>query len=187
MKLPFPLQPGEQIILVARRHWMAFVPRFVGYVLAALVPVVVAVVLLKAAGKLHGTALDIVLIVAVLWLLYWLFRIAVLQYRYSYDLWVVSDRRIIDLYRSSPFNFRMSTADLVEVEDISTSINGVFASLFDFGDIECQTAGEVRHFTFAEVSHPRQIAALIQEEATAAKGGERRPRAAGQEAPTERL
>lgn len=187
MKLPFPLQPGEQIVLVARRHWMAFVPRFVAKVLAALLPAAVVIALVQAAGHLAGTTLKVVLVAVALWLLYWLVRLVVLQYRYSHDLWVVSDHRIIDLYRSSPVHFKMSTADLVEVEDISTSINGVLASLFDYGDIECQTAGEVRHFVFAQVPHPKQIAALIQEEATAAKGGERRACAFPQEAPTERL
>ena len=36
--LPFPLQDGERVIKVCRRHWIYLWPRLIGMVLAAVVP-----------------------------------------------------------------------------------------------------------------------------------------------------
>ena len=41
-KLPFPLQEGERVIQVCRRHWWHLWPKTVIWVLFALAPVVAA-------------------------------------------------------------------------------------------------------------------------------------------------
>lgn len=186
MPLPFPLQPGEQVVLVSRRHWWFFVPRFVGHVLAALVPPIALVVLLRLAGAFHGTGRNVALIVIALWLLYWLVRCLLLWYRYQNDLWMVSDFRIVDLYRGWPWRFNMSSADLRNVEDTTVLIDGMLATALDFGDIFCQTAGQTQRFSFRGVPHPREIAALVEREATAAHEGGHAP-LHPDDAPTQRL
>ncbi|GEM_PF-425486 len=170
VKLPFPLQPDEQVVLVTHRHWIFFVPRFIGYALAALVPAGLLLLVLRIQGWFHGTTARVALLACLLWLLYWLARLALLKYRYDRDLWVITNHRVVDLVATSPFNFHMSTAALLEIEDISTSIDGIFQSAFNYGNLECQTAGEVRHFTFRGVPDPRRIAAVLEHESLLAKG-----------------
>ena len=184
MKLPFPLQPDERVVLITRRHWRFFVPRFVGYALAALLPPLALLIALRLAGQLKGTGLRVALLLAAVWLLFWLARIALHKYRYDHDLWVVTNRRVVDLVASNPFNFHMSSADLVELEDITTSIDGPLQSLFNYGNLECQTAGERGHFRFEGVPHPREIAAVVERESLQAKGHTAPPL---RDAPTERL
>ncbi|MHB8575116.1 MAG: YdbT family protein [Dehalococcoidia bacterium] len=170
MKLPFPLQQGEEVVLVTRRHWLYFVPRFIGYALTALLPAIVLLVVLGVAGKAKGTALTVAAIISAVWILLWLVRIALLKYRYDHDIWVVTNMRMVDLIANNPMNFHMSSADLVELEDVTTSRDGPLQSMFDYGNLECQTAGQVRHFTFRGVPDPRRIAALVERESLAAKG-----------------
>ncbi len=170
MKLPFPLQPDERVVLVTHRHWVFFVPRFIAYALAALVPAGALLLLLRLAGKFHDTTARLALLVCLVWLLFWLARLWLLKFRYDRDLWVITNHRVVDLVASSPVSFHMSTAALPEIEDISTSIDGVLQSLFNFGNLECQTAGEVRHFTFRGVPDPRRIAAVLEHEMLLAKG-----------------
>jgi hypothetical protein len=184
VKLPFPLQPDEQVMLVTHRHWIFFVPRFIGYALAALLPAGLLLLSLRVSGNFHGTQARIALLVCLVWLLFWLARLALLKYRYDHDLWVVTNHRVVDLVATSPFDFHMSTAALLEIEDITTSINGLFQSAFNYGNLECQTAGEVRHFSFRGVPDPRRIAAVVEHEALLAKG--KLPQSP-QDAPTERL
>src|SRR5438105_15843750 len=96
VKLPFPLQDGERVILLTRRHWLYFVPRFIGYALAAIVPVVALLLGLAAAGQLHGTGLKAALVACAVWVLFWIVRVAVLKYRYDHDIWVVTNLRMVD-------------------------------------------------------------------------------------------
>jgi hypothetical protein len=184
VKLPFPLQPDERVVLITRRHWLYFVPRFVAEALAGLLPAALLLLLLNAAGALHGTALKVALVVCLVWLTFWVVRIALAKYRYDHDLWVLTDRRIVDLVATSPVHFRMSAAGLTEIEDITTSINGPLQALFGYGNLECQTAGEVRHFSLRGIPNPRQLAAAIEHETLVAKG---RMPASPREAPTEPL
>lgn len=170
MKLPFPMQPDEQVVLVTHRHWIFFVPRFIAYALAALLPAGALLLLLRLTGNFHGTAAKVALLVCAVWLLLWLVRLWLLKFRYDRDLWVITNHRVVDLVATSPLNFHMSTAALTQIEDISTSIDGLFQSAFNFGDLQCQTAGEVGHFTFRGVPDPRRIAAVLEHEMLIAKG-----------------
>jgi hypothetical protein len=174
VKLPFELLPGEQVVLVTRRHWLFFVPRFAGYALVGIVPVIALLLGLSATKHLKGTPLSVALIVSALWFFFWLLRIVLLKYRYDNDLWAVTDRRVVDVVKPTPLRFHMSSADLAELEDVSTSREGLLQSLFDYGNLECQTAGEVRHFTFRGVPNPRAIAAVVERESLAAKAASRR-------------
>lgn len=169
MKLPFELLPDEQVVLVTRRHWLFFVPRFVGYALAGLAPPIVLLWALSASKHLKGLALTIALVAGAAWLLFWLVRVALLKYRYDNDLWAVTNRRVVDVVKPTPMRFHMSAAALVELEDVSTSRDGLLQTLFDFGNLECQTAGEREHFTFRGVPNPRAIAAVVERESLAAK------------------
>jgi len=170
VKPPFDLQPGEQVVLLTRRHWLYFVPRFLAEALAALAPPIVLLLLLRVAGDLTGTALRVALLISLLWLLFWLARIALLKYRYDHDVWAVTDQRVVDVVATSPFNFHMASTDLVRIQDIETDIHGLFQRVFDYGNLSCQTAGEVEHFTFRGVPNPRQIASVVERESLRAKG-----------------
>jgi len=184
LKLPFPLQTGERVLLVTPRHWLTLVPRFTLMVLFAIVPVAALLAWIGVANQLHGPLLGVAMLGALAWLVLGLLQAALQKYRYDHDLWVVTDRRVVDLESRSPFHFHMSAADLCELEDVSTSRDGVLPSLFDYGRLECQTAGQLRHFAFRDVPDPRGVAALVEREARRARGVDRFSFA---DAPTERL
>jgi hypothetical protein len=175
VKIPFPLQDDEQVVLVTRRHWLYFFPALAGDVLAAAVPVAVLLWLLKASGHFKDTPLRIAIVASVIWLLFWLSRIGLLKYRYDRDLWVVTNRRVVDVVAPNPFRFHMSSADLVQIQDITVGRDGVWESMFDFGDIQCQTAGEDQHFSFRDVPNPRHIGAVVERESLEAKGQRLKP------------
>jgi hypothetical protein len=170
MKLPFPLQPGEQVVLVTRRHWIYFWPRAIFFALAALLPVAALNAGIGFAGQLKGTGLTVALVVSAVWLLFWLVRLVFLKYRYDRDLWVITDQRVVDLVQRSPFDFHMSSTDLIRIQDVSVAINGLWQRMLDYGDLQCQTAGETMHFTFRGVPNPRNIASLVERESLRAKG-----------------
>ena len=65
MKLPFPIQAGENVVLVTRRHWVYFVPAFIAFAVAGLVPPVALLVILSVTKHFKGTGPSIGLIVVV--------------------------------------------------------------------------------------------------------------------------
>jgi hypothetical protein len=162
--LPFPLQDGEAVIEVCRRHWVYLWPLAAFMLLVALAPPVVVGLLLNAAGGFEGIGATAFLIGAAVYLLYWVVRIFLSWYRYHNDIWVITNQRLIDSYKRHPFNLRVATADLVNVQDMTIERVGVLRTLLDFGDIVCQTAAEVQELRLVGIPDPRRVQALVDRE-----------------------
>lgn len=163
-RLPFTLQEGEQILRVCRRHWLYLWPRLVLMALVAIVPPLAVALLLSAAGAYEGVAARIFWVVAAIYLVYWAVRLFLTWYRYNHDIWVITNQRVIDSLKTTPLSLRLSTADLVNVQDITVERSGLLKTLFDYGDIVCQTAAEQPDFRLAGIPDPRAVQALIDRE-----------------------
>ena len=144
MKLPFPLQESEKVLLICRRHWIYLWPRLVLEALIAVLPVVALFIVLRWADALDGVAPKIAAAVSLVWLAIWGVRIFFIKYRYDNDLWTITDQRIIDSYRSSPFSLKMTSADLVDIVDTAMERSGILATMLNYGHIRCETAGSAR-------------------------------------------
>ncbi len=162
--LHFPLQQSEQVLRICRKHWFFLWPRSVWYVLLALVPVIAVGVVLSRTVGLDGTTRSVFGIAALVYLAFWALRIFLNWYRYNNDIWVVTNQRIIDSTKIHPFSLRMSTADLVNIQDMTVERDGVFRTMFNFGDIVCQTAADIQEFRMAGIPHPQEVQLLVDKE-----------------------
>ena len=164
--LPFPLQDGEIVIQFQRRHWWFLWPRTILLALIAVVPIVLAYLLLDAIGVQDDLGIFF-WIVALLWAGWWTVRALFNWYRYANDIWVVTNQRIVDSFKPHPFSHRLSTADLVNVQDISVEKIGITATILRFGDVVCETAGGGASggvFRIIGIPDPATIQLLIDKE-----------------------
>jgi hypothetical protein len=164
VKLPFPLQETENVLLMCRRHWIYLYPRMILQILIAVLPVLALFLVLRWADALDGLAAKIAMVVSAIWLVVWAVKIILLKYRYDNDLWTVTNQRIIDSYRSNPLSLKITTADLVDIVDTSLNRSGIFPTMLNYGDIRCETAGERQDISLPAVPHPQEVHALIDRE-----------------------
>ena len=164
MKLPFPLQETEKVLLMCRRHWIYLYPRMVLQILIAVLPVLALFLVLRWADAMDGLAAKVAIVVSVIWLAVWAVKIILVKYRYDNDLWTITNQRIIDSYRSNPFSLKITTADLVDIVDTSLNRSGIFPTMLNYGDIRCETAGERQDISLPAVPHPQEVHALIDRE-----------------------
>jgi len=162
--LTVPLQDGEQVLKLCRRHWVYLWPLIAIYLLVALIPPVVLGILLEQAGGYHGLGEKIFWVVAWIYLGYWLVRIFLAWYRYRHDIWAITNQRLIDSYKRHPFSLRVSTADLVNVQDMTIRRDGLLRTVLDYGDIVCQTAAEQQDFRLVGIPDPREVQSLVDRE-----------------------
>jgi hypothetical protein len=163
-KLPFPLQDGERVLKLCRRHWLYLWPRLAVMLVAAIGPPLVVAIIMSKADAYEGTAEKVFWVVAGVYLFYWAVRILFAWYRYHNDVWVVTNQRIIDSLRTNPFNLKLSTADLVNVQDMTVERSGILRTVFDFGDVVCQTAADLQEFRITGIPDPREVQALVDRE-----------------------
>ena len=164
VKLPFPLQNDEEVLVVARRHWMYLWPRTIFWLAIALAPVVVLWWLLFSVREVDGMARNLFWIVVAVWLLAWALRIFLNWYQYDNDLWVVTNQRIVDCMKPTPLGLKISTADLVNVQDMTVERRGILQTALNYGDIHCQTAADNRDFLIGGVPKPQGLQLLIDKE-----------------------
>ena len=126
----------------------------------ALIPTVAFLWLLDAIGLEGKVASSI----AGVYIAFFLIRLALIWYRYHHDYWVITNQRVIDIKRNHPLNMQVSTADLVNIQDMTIERNGLLKTMLDYGDVVCQTAGRDADFTIVGVKDPRGVQALVDRE-----------------------
>lgn len=162
LKLPFELQQGETVTLRCRRHWVYFYSKMAATVVAGILPIVALLLIVRAIDDgLGGTAGKIALLISAVWALYWLIRGYFTWYRYQNDLWVVTNQRIVDSVKRHWFHHRMASADLVNVEDMAVHRDGILPTMFNFGDLRCQTAGQQANFILAGIPNPTKVLGVV--------------------------
>ena len=160
---PFPIQADEHVIQVYRRHWVYLWPSIALQALFAIVPLIAAAVLLSAIG-LDGIVATIIWAALGVHAVYRVLRAFLTWYRYHNDIWVITNQRIIDSYKRHPFNLRVASADLVNVQDMTVERDGLLRTMLDYGDIVCQTASEMQDFRLAGIPQPMAVQALVDRE-----------------------
>lgn len=76
---------------------------------------------------------------------------------YYLDVWIVTNRRIINVEQEGFFARRISEHKLFRIQDVTSEVEGVFPTLLRFGSVYIQTAGTKRNFHFEQVPHPDRI------------------------------
>ena len=155
-------QDDEEIVLLVREHWLYLLGRVLIWLVfvAALFwfdsyapanfpeiyqqPMVAYTDLIK---NIYVTFL--VLGLFMLWTVYYL------------NVWIITNKRVVDIRQAGIFNQRISELTLPNIEDITSDTSGILGTFFSFGDVEIQTAGEKEHFEFIKVPDPKGIERLI--------------------------
>lgn len=145
-----------------RRHWWFLWPRTILWLVVAIVPLIVIGWL--AVEYDLGAAGSVLAVLVVLWVLFWGVRLFLNWYAYHNDIWVVTNQRLVDCYKANPFSSRIATADLINMQDITVSKQGVVATFLDFGNVLCQTAGSSEQFIISGVPDPEAVQHLIDRE-----------------------
>jgi hypothetical protein len=162
MKLPFPLQEGEELLTLARRHWLFVWPKLISGAVVGVVPVgALWWAMLRFDWADNDIPRWIALGLTLAWLAYWAVRLYFFKYRYDNDIWLITNQRVIDSTKKHWFHLQMSTADLVDVQDMTVKRSGFLNTMFDFGDIECETAGAVPRFALRGIPRPREVQAMV--------------------------
>src|SRR3989344_9208644 len=148
----------EKILLLLRRHPLTNVP----WILVALVMVVVPL-LLPYFSSLAFLPVRLVAVSVVAWYLL-VFGFIFEQFLdWYFNVYVITDERIIDFDFYSLIYKRVSEAKIDKSEDVTFEMTGVVRSIFNFGTIFIQTAGESREFEFEDTPRPQKVVKFLNE------------------------
>lgn len=145
-------EDGEKVILLIRRHPFFIVIRLVFFIVLILVPIIVDILF---SPFLHtNNILDLFFFVSSVWYLFLWSGIFYSLTMYTLDVWIVTDRRIIDSLQHGFFNRTISELHLTRIQDISVQTEGVIQTVLHFGDLQVQTAATEEKFNFSQIPNP---------------------------------
>lgn len=78
-----------------------------------------------------------------------------------FSVYIVTTKRIVDVDFHGLLYKNQAEAPLRNIEDVTYSIVGTTQVLFNYGDVNIQTAAENREFDFSKVPNPARVADII--------------------------
>lgn len=162
-------EEGEKRLAIVRRHWFVMLPAIIATSLAAVFPVIIYQVLISGLlplGQSLGAYLAEFasrwsLFVYSLWLLILWVAFFVEWTDYYLDLWIVTDRRVIDIEQKGFFHREVTSFSFRQIQDITIETRGIIQTFFKFGTLHIQTAGHDRDILINSAENPEDVRTLV--------------------------
>ncbi len=146
----------EKIVLLLRQHFIV-----------NLKWIFIAVILFLAPGI--ATRFEILsslppgfgLVINMVWYLITMAYILENFLSWYFNVYIVTNERIIDVDFNNLIYKRISDATLDNIQDITYNMGGVVRTVFNYGDIFIQTASEVSEFDFLAVPEPDKVVRIV--------------------------
>lgn len=146
----------EQIVLLLRRHFITNIP----WIFIAIVLTLVSF-LFPYFGILSVLPSRFQFMTYILWYLFVLAYVIENLLSWLYNVYIITDERIVDIDFYSLVYKRISEAKIEKIEDVTYTQGGFIQSLFDFGTVTIQTAAEKREFEMEYVPQPSRLAKVL--------------------------
>lgn len=155
-------QEDEKVLLVVREHWV----RLVFKILIWLFFVAALMAFNNFAktnlpGLFEGRSAQVVLLFTQVYYLFLALSLFVIFLLYYLGIQVITNIRIVDITQEGLFSHTISELHIDKIEDATSQTNGIFGTLFNYGNVFVQTAGTVERFEFTNVPNPAQIEKLV--------------------------
>lgn len=155
--------PTETTILRLRRHPIVFLKEILIFLFLMILPLVVVYLANITGARLPNNAVVPVLVIlggSIIYLYLTLF-IFYNFFVFFLDRWIVTNKHIINIEQHTMFHRTVSKVELERMQDVTAEMNGILPTLFNYGNVYIQSAGEVQHFALEDIPAPNFVANTI--------------------------
>jgi len=155
----------EKIICLVRRDRLTFLPKILLFLILLIIPWGINLFAnVIWPGIFEGPVGQPVGILALS--IFYLFNLVLFFTNfidYFLDVWIVTNERIVDIRQEGLFARIVAETRFYRVQDVTAEIKGFFPTIFHYGNVHIQTAGETGRFVFAQIPKPYKMAQKIME------------------------
>lgn len=153
---------GESILLVVHRHWFDILSQF--FVVTVLFIVFLALFFYAPyffpyLDEFYGQKLFL-FFQSIFLVFLWFFSF-ILWVDYYFDVWIVTNERVVNIEQKGLFSRDVSELQLENIQDITVEVLGIIPTFLNYGNLFIQTAAERERFLFRHVTNPYAIKDLI--------------------------
>lgn len=164
-KIRFETQEANETIeLFLRRHFITNVPWILSSIIGFFLPLFV-VQLDILLGFNIVSQIPTLLLVGGLIIFYLLILAYIIEnfLFWYYNIYIVTNIHLVDIALVSILSRSVKEVELNDIEDVTSKINGVIRSLFNYGDVLIKTAAQQEVVSFGAVPRPDFVADRIQD------------------------
>jgi membrane protein YdbS with pleckstrin-like domain len=158
------LEPGEHIVTIVHRHPIGIVAIYIETFVGIITLVVLTMVLARGFFQdLSGETYRLFLAGVIVGIMLLALILFVATYIYRQSRLIVSDKSLIQILQKGLFIRKISRLSMSNVQDVSAEHNGFLPTIFGYGTLTVETAGEEDNFTFPYCPTPDTYAERILE------------------------
>ncbi len=157
------LEADEQVLLTVRKHWFILGLQVLAIVILAILPCVlfVAISVVAPLSFLEKVNAGLIITLYIGWLIVMWMALFSVWTNYYLDVWTVTNKRVIAVDQRGFFYRTTGSFRLERLQDIIVSVNGLVATLLNYGTLEIQTAGDEKNFKASGLPNPPRIKSII--------------------------
>lgn len=151
----------EEVVLFLRQHVIVLIPSIFLIITLTITPLLLIPLFLHYL-QLPFTIPPPYFVVGTAFWYIMTFGVAIMSFlRWYYNIYILTDKRIVDIDFLHLLYKEFSEARLEKVQDINFRSGGIFAAFFDYGDVFVETAGETPNIEFDGVPRPAKVVETI--------------------------
>lgn len=164
-------EADEELNLFLRQHPIVNVPWIIYSLLAIILPVVfIQLDLIFNLGFFINIPNSLFIGAIIIYYILILGYVVEQFLHWYFNIYIVTNKHLVDVDFDSLLYRRITEVNLSDVESVKSKLMGVFASLFNYGDVKVETAAAHQSIDFVKVPRPDFVADRIQDLVGTAKG-----------------
>ena len=154
------LEKNENIVEIIRRHPFFFWAETILLVLLGIAPLVIYKIFeVQIAPTVQSYLLA--KFIYEIWLLGIWFLIFIAWTDFYFDVWIITNERIIDIDQNGLFSRNVSSLRLEHVQEVTVTTDGLLNTLLHAGNIEAETGADKKQFYLPNVNDPEHARDVI--------------------------
>lgn len=154
-------EESEDVVLFLRQHGVVNIPWILLTVVLLAAPAGIFPFLKNFLSLPFSIPIPYVLVGTAFWYLA-TFGFALASFiHWFFNIYIVTNKRVVDIDFAYLLYKQFSEADLDKIQDISYTAGGILATVFDFGNVLIETAGEMPNIKFESIPYPEKTVETI--------------------------
>lgn len=156
----------ENLLIEIRKHWLVFVSEIFILAIFSIMPLMIfysSFDFSRIINLFEGNLSSLLTFIYLVWLLLLWVAGFVFWTDYYLDVWIITDKKILDIEQKGFFRREVSFLNLEKIQDVTYEVDGFIQTFLNYGNINVKTAGNIEGFFIKGVPNPALVRAKINE------------------------
>ncbi len=154
-------EEGETVILFLRQHIVVNVPWIIMAVIMIFAPTVLLPLFFSMIRLSVTIPVGYIVVGSIFWYVATFGFILAKFLGWFFNIYIVTNERLVDIDFYYLLYKHFSQAELTKVQDISYTAGGILSTIFNYGTVRVETAGEMPNLEFDMVPYPQRVVETI--------------------------